>query len=104
MDNNIANRQATEEEIKAAKMAGTFHQFGRIMTEAGCYSMLRQGIDNPMYRQALLNFHRNYVPSELSYAVLLQWFQENKLERYLAGGSLEKQIKSWEIFLPEVLR
>lgn len=96
MENNaIANQQATEEEIKAAKMAGTFVQFGRIMTEAGFYSMLRQGIDDPIYRQALLDFHQNYVPSELNYQVLLQWFQENNLK---IGGSLEKEIKAWEIF------
>lgn len=94
----IANRQPTEEEINAAKMAGTFTQFGRIMTEAGAYSLLRQGIDDPAYRQALLNFHQDCIPAELGYQVLLNWLQENDLEKCLDGGSLEKQVKAWKIF------
>jgi len=96
---SIANRQPTDAEIAASKMAGTFYQFGRIMTEAGCYSMLRQGIDDPdVYRQALIDFHQNYVPTGLCYAALLKWFQENDLEKYLTGGSLEKQVKAQEVF------
>lgn len=96
---DIANRQqSTEEEIRAAKMAGTFCQFGRIVTEAGHYSIIRQAIDDLIYREALYAFHENYVPVGLNYTALLKWFQENDLEKYLTGGSMEKQVKSWEVF------
>ena len=101
MEKTIANRRQpkpTEEEIRAAKMAGTFCQFGRIITEAGHYSIARQAIDDPMYREALYAFHENYVPIGLNYAALLKWFKENDLERHLIGGSLEKQVKNWEVF------
>ncbi len=98
MENTIANRQATEEEIKAVKMAGTIQQFGQRIVNAGGFPMLQQGIDDPNFISALLKFHENYIPGGLNYTVLLKWFRENDLERYLVGGSLKKQIKAWEVF------
>ena len=96
---DIANRQqSTEEEIRAAKMAGTFCQFGRIVTEAGHYSVIRRAIDDLVYREELYAFHKNYIPAGLNYVALLKWFKESHLEKHLIGGSLEKQVKDWEIF------
>jgi hypothetical protein len=91
-------RQPTAEELAAASMAGTIQGFGQRIVNAGGFPLLQRGIDDPQFILALLDFHRNYVPSGLGYAAILKWFQENGLEEHLDGGSLEKQIRSWEIF------
>jgi hypothetical protein len=99
MSQNIVS-QPTAEEIKAVKkMAGTIQSAARtIMDIGGSFGMFQRIVDDPIFRQDLVEFYNNYVPIFLNYNALLQWFQENKLEQYLTKGSLEKEIKAREMF------
>ncbi len=98
MENTIANRRPTLEEIEFSKRAGTVHEAERRIINAGGFDLFQRTIDDPMFLADLLKFHRTYVPSALGYAAFLKWLQDNKLERHLVGGGLEKQITQQETF------
>ena len=93
----VASRP-TEKDIEFAKQMGTVHEAERMIIEAGGIDIFQRIITDPNYRYDLVAFHKNYVPSALNYAALLKWFQDNKLERFLSIGSLEKSIKEQEKF------
>jgi len=93
----IASRP-TREEIEFVKRMGTVHEAGRMLIEAGGMDIFQRIITDPIFRSDLIAFVNNYVPSALNYAALLKWFQDNKLERFLSTGSLEKIIKEQENF------
>ena len=94
MEKIIVNRP-TLEEIEFLKRMGTVDQARRLIVEAGGFFLFQQIIDDPTFRKDLLVYAKNHTPRRLSYVALLKWFQENKLEKHLSGGSLEKQIK-WQ--------
>ena len=93
----VANRP-TEEEIGLAKKMTIVAEAERRIIEAGGFFMFQKIFDDPRFRRDLIAFAENYAPSALSYAELLKWFQDNKLERFLSTGSFEKSIKEQEIF------
>ncbi len=93
--NTIANRQPTQAEIELSKGMGTVNEATRRLIEAGGFPIFQRTIDDPAYLDALIDFDRNYFPAVFSYPALLRWFQDNNLERFLDGGSLEKQIR-WQ--------
>jgi len=84
--------------IEFVKQMGTVHEAERMIIEAGGMSIFQWAITDPNFRYDLVAFANDYVPSALNYAALLKWFQDNKLERFLSTGSLEKNIKEQEIF------
>ncbi len=98
MEKTIANRRPTLEEIEFSKRAGTVHEAERRIINAGGFDLFQRTIDDPMFLADLLKFHRTYVPSALGYAAFLKWLQDNKLEKHLVGGGLEKQITQQETF------
>lgn len=94
---NVASRP-TDTVIEFAKQMGTVHEAERMIIEAGGLDMFQRVITDPNFRRDLIAFHEGYVPSALNHAALLKWFQDNKLERFLSAGSLEKSIKQQELF------
>ena len=94
----IANQRPTLEEIEFSKRAGTVYEAERRIINAGGFSLFQRTIDDPMFLDDLLKFHRTYVPSALGYAAFVKWLQDNKLERRLTGGGFEKQISQQETF------
>ncbi len=94
----IANRRPTLEEIEFSKRTGTVDEARRRIINAGGYDIFQKIIDNPMFLGDLLKFHREYAADAISYSEFLKWLRENKLEKRLKFGSLEKQIKWQEIF------
>ena len=93
----VANRP-TEEELELCKKMGTVHEASRRIIEGGGFFIFQEVIDTPAFRDDLIAFARNYVPSALNYAALLKWLQDNNLERFIRSGSLEKSIKEQEAF------
>ncbi len=93
--NTIANRRPTQLEIEISKGMVTVSEATRRIINAGGFSIFQRLIDDPDYLEALINFDQNYFPVVFSYPALLRWFQDNNLERFLDGGSLEKQIR-WQ--------
>ena len=87
----------TDAVIEFAKQMGTVHEAERMIIEAGGLGIFQRIITDPNYRRDLVAFHNSYIPRVLNYAALLKWFQDNKLERFLSTGSLEKSIREQEI-------
>ena len=98
MGKAIANRRPTLEEIEFSKRSGTVHEAERRIINEGGFDVFQRVIDDPIFLGDLLSFHREYVPRSLNYASLLDWLQGNKLEGYLKGGSLERQLRCQELF------
>lgn len=98
MTKNIANRRPTFEEIELDKRMGTVDEARRRIINAGGFPLFQKIIDDPLFLGDLLRFYREYVPSALMYVTFFKWLRDNKLERHLTGGSLEKQIRWQENF------
>lgn len=98
MTKNIANRRPTFEEIELDKRMGTVDEARRRIINAGGFPLFQKSIDDPLFLGDLLRFYREYVPSALKYVTFFKWLRDNKLERHLTGGSLEKQIRWQENF------
>jgi len=94
---NVANRP-TEQELELSKQMSTIVGANRRIIEAGGFFLFQKIFDDPRFRKDLIAFAKDYAPSALSYGELLKWFQDNKLERFLSTGSLEKSIKEQELF------